>query len=70
MAPIKETTVFGYIVDAVQEGYEIDWTKFCDEIGLTCQIFSDIQSAVTKVGSAEKLKAIKDELPEEVSWIL
>ncbi|KGN53928.2 uncharacterized protein LOC101222028 [Cucumis sativus] len=68
LAPIKETTVFGYIVDAVQEGYEIDWTKFCDEIGLTCQIFSDIQSAVTKVGSAEKLKAIKDELPEEINY--
>ncbi|KAL0544651.1 hypothetical protein IC582_019769 [Cucumis melo] len=67
-APIKETTVSGYIVDAAQEGYEIDWTKFCDEIGFTCQIFSDIQSAVTKVGSAEKLKPIKSELPEEINY--
>ncbi|KAE8649368.1 uncharacterized protein LOC101222268 [Cucumis sativus] len=63
-APIRETSVFQYIIDAVQKGYEIDWTKFCDEIGFTGQIFSDIQSAVTKVGSAKKLKAIKNEVPE------
>ncbi|XP_022154483.1 uncharacterized protein LOC111021754 isoform X2 [Momordica charantia] len=68
-APIKETTVSAYILDAVQEGYAIDWNKFCGEIGLTSRIFSDIQAAVSKVGSAEKLKPIKDELPEEVSWI-
>lgn len=67
-APIKETTVSGYILDAVQEGYAIDWTKFCDEIGLTCRIFSDVQSAIMKVGSSEKLKAIKDELPEEINY--
>ncbi|KAG6595478.1 hypothetical protein SDJN03_12031, partial [Cucurbita argyrosperma subsp. sororia] len=67
-APIKETTVSGYILDAAQEGYAIDWTKFCDEIGLTCSLFSDIQSAVSKVGSTDKLKAIKDELPEEINY--
>ncbi|PIA41022.1 hypothetical protein AQUCO_02300062v1 [Aquilegia coerulea] len=67
-APIKEGTVFGYILDAAQEGYEINWKRFCEEIGMTQDIFLNIQGAILKVGSRERLKPIKEELPEQVSY--
>ncbi|KAL5580452.1 hypothetical protein UlMin_012894 [Ulmus minor] len=67
-APIKEQTVSEYILEAAQEGYEVDWTRFCNEAGLTDKIFTDIQSAISKVGSTEKLKPIKNELPEDISY--
>lgn len=55
-------------MDAAQEGCEIDWIRLCDEVGLTYKVFSDIQCAISKVGSSEKLKPIKEELPEDVSF--
>ncbi|KAA8550481.1 hypothetical protein F0562_002165 [Nyssa sinensis] len=67
-APIKEQTVLSYLLDAAKEGCEIDWTRFCEEIGLTCELFANIQGATLKVGSRDRLKPIKDELPEEVSY--
>ncbi|GLT80696.1 hypothetical protein SLA2020_521210 [Shorea laevis] len=67
-APIKDSTVLGYLLDAAQEGCEIDWTRLCDEIGFTVEIFSAIQNAIVKVGSIEKLTPIKNELPEEISY--
>ncbi|XP_022731147.1 uncharacterized protein LOC111285809 isoform X2 [Durio zibethinus] len=67
-APIKEQTVLQYLLDAAQEGFEIDWTRLCSEIELTHQMFSDICDAVSKIGSREKLKPIKDKLPEETSY--
>ncbi|XP_048227320.1 probable ATP-dependent DNA helicase RecQ [Ricinus communis] len=67
-APIKVETVCEYLLDAAQEGLEFDWIRFCSEIGLTGEIFSDIQGAIIKVGSREKLKPIKNELPEDVSY--
>lgn len=45
----------------------MDWTRFCAEVGLTLEIFSDIKGAILKIGSTEKLKPIKNELPENVS---
>ncbi|XP_011080608.1 uncharacterized protein LOC105163818 [Sesamum indicum] len=66
-APIKEQTVFEYILEAGREGCPIDWLRLCLEIGLTQEIFKDIQGAISKVGK-EKLKPIKNELPEEVSY--
>lgn len=66
-APIKEQTVIEYILEAAQEGFEMDWTRLCNEIGLTHEMFLDIQTAILKVGSREKLKPIKNELPEDVS---
>ncbi|KAL0419366.1 UNVERIFIED_CONTAM: Werner syndrome ATP-dependent helicase [Sesamum radiatum] len=66
-APIKEQTVFKYILEAGREGCPIDWLRLCLEIGLTQEIFKDIQDAISKVGK-EKLKPIKNELPEEVSY--
>ncbi|KAL2470842.1 ATP-dependent DNA helicase Q-like 4A [Abeliophyllum distichum] len=66
-APIKENTVIEYILEAAREGCAIDWTRFCEEIGLTQQIFTNVQHVVLKVGK-EKLKPIKTELPEEVTY--
>ncbi|KAI8523388.1 hypothetical protein RHMOL_Rhmol13G0069300 [Rhododendron molle] len=67
-APIKEGTVAGYVVDAALEGYPIDWARLLEEMGLTCEIFGHIQTAILKVGSKDKLKPIKDELPEEITY--
>ncbi|OAY23976.1 ATP-dependent DNA helicase RecQ [Manihot esculenta] len=67
-ASIKEQTVSEYLLDASQEGFEIDWIRFCREIGLTREIVVDIQGAISKVGSRDKLKPIKNELPEHISY--
>ncbi|CAH9073440.1 unnamed protein product [Cuscuta europaea] len=66
-APVKEQTIFSYILEAAREGYPFNWTRFCDESGLTQEIFSNIATVVSKVGK-EKLKPIKSELPEEVTY--
>ena len=47
----------------------MDWTRFCEEIGLTREVFTNIQATILKVGSRDRLKPIKDELPEEVSFM-
>ncbi|EHA8590722.1 ATP-dependent DNA helicase [Cocos nucifera] len=67
-ASIKEQTVVGYILEAARERFEINWTRFCKEIGLTPEIVSQIHSAITKIGSRDRLKPIKEELPENVSY--
>ncbi|CAH1417998.1 unnamed protein product [Lactuca virosa] len=67
-APIKVGTVLGYVLDAAREGCAVDWGRFFNEIGLTQQIAANVKAAVLKVGSKEKLKPIKDELPEEVEY--
>lgn len=54
-------------MDAAQEGLPFDWPRFCEAIGLKQDYISAIQAAIVKVGSADKLKPIKNELPEEVS---
>lgn len=50
----------------MQEGFEIDWTRLCVEVGLKKEILSAIQGAISKVGSTDRLKPIKNELPEDV----
>ncbi|XP_078430697.1 uncharacterized protein LOC144702499 [Wolffia australiana] len=67
-ASIKERTIFGYILEAAREGYEINWPRLCDEVGLTPEITAEIRSAIAKVGSTDKMKPIKDELPDEVTY--
>lgn len=66
--PIKEQTVISYILEAAHTGCEVDWARFCIEIGLTLEIFSKIHSAVSKIGSRERLKLIKEELTENVTY--
>ncbi|XP_024974634.1 uncharacterized protein LOC112512745 isoform X2 [Cynara cardunculus var. scolymus] len=67
-APIKVNTVLGYVLDAAREGCVVDWTRLFNEIGLTQEIAANIQAAILKVGSKDKLKPIKEELPEEVDY--
>ncbi|KAL2943317.1 Werner syndrome ATP-dependent helicase-like protein [Bienertia sinuspersici] len=67
-APIKEGTVLSYLLEAFQEGLATDWLRFSAEIGLTPEMYISICDAVKKVGSTEKLKPIKDELPENISY--
>lgn len=66
--PIKEQTVIAYILDAAREGCEMDWSRFCREVGLTPDIATAIRLAISKVGSREKMKPIKEELPENVTY--
>ncbi|TKY47296.1 Werner syndrome ATP-dependent helicase-like [Spatholobus suberectus] len=68
-APIKEQTVADYLLEAAQEGLPFDWTRFCEMIGVTKEIISEIQGAISKVGSTDKLKPIKNELPEDISYL-
>lgn len=55
---------------AAREGFAIDWTRLCDEVALTREVFLNIEAAITKAGSRDKLKPIKIESPEYVSFIL
>lgn len=66
--PIKEQTVISYILDAARDGCEMNWNRFCEETGLTHEIASQIRLAIAKVGSRDKLKPIKEELPENVTY--
>ena len=67
-APIKVQTVLGYVLDAAREGCVVDWARLFKELGLTQEIVASIQAAILKVGSKDKLKPIKEELPEEVNF--
>jgi ATP-dependent DNA helicase RecQ len=66
-APIKEQTVISYVLEAARDGCEVKWVRFCEEIGLTANIASQIETTISKVGARDRLKPIKDELPENVS---
>lgn len=68
-ASIKEQTVCEYVLEAGREGFEIDWARFCQEIRLTRELFTKIRCAIEKIGSRERLKPIKEELPEHVSYL-
>ncbi|KAF3331878.1 mediator of RNA polymerase II transcription subunit 34-like protein [Carex littledalei] len=66
--PIKEQTVISYVLEAAQGGCEVKWVRFCKEIGLSVDIASQIGTAISKVGARDRLKPIKEELPENVSY--
>lgn len=68
-APIKEQTVISYVLEAARDGCEVNWVRFCEEIGLSVDIASQIGTAISKVGARDRLKPIKEELPENVSDI-
>lgn len=67
-APIKEESVLNYILDAAVDGCPMDWDRFCQMIGLTREIIIKVKGAISKVGR-EKLKPIKTELPEEITYM-
>lgn len=47
----------------------MDWTRLCVEVELKNEILLAIQGAISKVGSTDKLKPIKNELPDDVRLI-
>lgn len=67
--PIKESTVLEYILEVARAGFEVNWVRFCKEAGLTYKIAKEIQVGISKAGSKEKLKPIKEQVPESVSYI-
>ncbi|KAF3331881.1 mediator of RNA polymerase II transcription subunit 34-like isoform X1 [Carex littledalei] len=67
-APIKEQTVISYVLEAARDGCEVNWVRFCEEIGLSVDIASQIGTAISKVGARDRLKPIKEELPENVTY--
>ncbi|WVY93915.1 hypothetical protein V8G54_033003 [Vigna mungo] len=67
-APIREQTVVEYLRKAAQEGLPFYWVRFNKMIGLTQEIMSEIQLAISKVVSTDKLKPINNELPEDISY--
>ncbi|EFJ31593.1 hypothetical protein SELMODRAFT_408296 [Selaginella moellendorffii] len=66
--PIKEDTVIEYILECLRAGCEADWSRFFDETGMTTCIREQIRAAIGKVGSREKMKPLKENLPETVSY--
>ncbi|KAG6506528.1 hypothetical protein ZIOFF_031852 [Zingiber officinale] len=66
--PVKQTTVISYILVAAKNGCELNWPRFCKETGLTLEIVSQIRRAIKKIGARDRLKPIKEELPESVTY--
>lgn len=65
--PILENTVISYLCDCIKAGYEVDWGRFCDEVGFTRETALAVRAAVERAGSTELLKPIKEQAPEHVS---
>lgn len=66
--PIKESTVLDYILEVARAGFEVNWVRFCKESGFTYNIAKEIQAGISKAGSRDKLKPIKEQVPEFVSY--
>ncbi|KAH9308956.1 hypothetical protein KI387_036867, partial [Taxus chinensis] len=67
-APVKDSTIIEYILEVGRAGYDVNWTRFCKETGLTHKIAKEIRVGIDKAGSKERLKPIKEQLPEFVSY--
>ncbi|KAG0610627.1 hypothetical protein M758_7G079400 [Ceratodon purpureus] len=66
--PIKEDTVMDYLCDCIKAGYEVDWSRFCAEVGYTKKAALEIRAAVERAGSTEFLKPIKEQAPEHITY--
>lgn len=66
--PIKESTVLDYILEVAKVGFEVNWVRFCKEAGFTYNIAKEIQVGISKAGSRDKLKPIKEQVPEFVTY--
>lgn len=64
--PIKEDTVIEYVCDCIKASYEVDWDRFCHDVGFTRKAAIEVRAAVEKAGSKELLRPIKDQAPEHV----
>ncbi|XP_059065394.1 uncharacterized protein LOC131036323 isoform X2 [Cryptomeria japonica] len=67
-APVKDSTIIEYILEVAKAGYEINWMRFFKETGFTHKIAKEIRVGIDKAGSKEKLKPIKEQIPEFVSY--
>eukprot|EP00250_Pteridium_aquilinum_P034051 c6940_g1_i1 orf=115-2973(+) len=67
--PIKDDTVADYIMDCYRLGYELDWERFCTETGFSKEIVTEVQAGVERAGARDKLKPIKEQVPEHVSYL-
>ncbi|WP_108670183.1 DNA helicase RecQ [Peribacillus acanthi] len=59
---ITEDTVGSHLLRCIEEGYEVDWNRLVSD-----DTEKIIQAAVQKVGS-DKLKPIKEEVPDYISY--
>lgn len=66
--PILENTVISYLCDCIKAGYEVDWGRFCDEVGFTRETALAVRAAVERAGSTELLKPIKEQAPEHITY--
>lgn len=56
-----------YVRECVKVGYEIDWERFCHDVGFTRKAAVGVREAVQRAGSTEFLKPIKEHAPDYVS---
>ncbi|KAI5082682.1 hypothetical protein GOP47_0002425 [Adiantum capillus-veneris] len=66
--PIKEETVGEYIVECCRLGFELNWQRFSKETGFD-KVVKEVQAGVERVGSKDRLKPIKEQVPEHVSYL-
>ncbi|KAG0603228.1 hypothetical protein M758_10G077100 [Ceratodon purpureus] len=73
--PIREDTVIDYVSECIKCGYEVDWDRFCAEVGYTKKAALEVRAAVERAGSTGFLKPIKEQAPgyityREIKWYL
>lgn len=66
--PIKEETVADYIMDCCKLGYKLDWQRFSDETGFS-KVVKEVEAGVERAGVVDRLKPIKEQVPEHVSYL-
>ena len=65
--PVKEETIADYIMQCCRLEYQLDWERFCSETGFD-EVVNEVQSGVEMAGCRDKLKQIKEQVPEHVSY--
>lgn len=54
-------------MDCCRLGFELDWERFCDETGFS-KVVREVQAGVERAGARDKLKPIKEQVPEHVCF--
>lgn len=67
--PIKEETVAEYIMECSKLGYALDWKRFSNECGFSKVTAKEVQVGIERAGSKDKLKPIKEQVPDHVSYM-
>ncbi|MCO5604622.1 hypothetical protein L7F22_058791 [Adiantum nelumboides] len=66
--PLKEETVAEYIVECCRFGFELNWQRFSKETGFD-KVFKEVRAGVERAGNRDRLKPIKEQVPEHVSYL-